>query len=96
MGYALTQQGAARLLYQIGVDDVSAPVDLEIMWHCEWRLLRALEVNPALFGLYRAPGPTWRQSDINPSQNGQDGELENPMGPLSVKAIMGSRFGDVR
>ena len=96
MGYALTSEGAARLLYQIGVDMVSDPVDLEIMWHCEWRLLRALEVNPALVGLYRSPGPTFKQSDINTSKNGRQGELENPIGPLSVKAIMGSRLEDVR
>ena len=91
-GYAVTREGAARLMYQIGFDTVSEPVDLEIMWHCQHRLLRTLEVNPALFGPYSPKGPALKQSDINTAETSPEAELDNRMGTQSVKALMGARF----
>ena len=90
-GYAVTREGAARLLYQIGVDVVSAEVDLEIMWHCEDKELRSLEVNPALIAEYRAAGPFSKVSDIN-DYDGTSTEVENPIGSRSVKSLMHQRL----
>ena len=85
-GYAVTRQGAARLLYQIGVEEIDAAVDLEVLWHCHWGQLRCLEVNPALIGKYRPRGPGWKMSDNEFKEDVT--EVENPLGSQSVKAMM--------
>src|SRR5208282_3922018 len=77
-GYAVTWEGARRLLFQIGIEPVDAPVDLEIMGHCSWGQLRCLEVNPTLFGYYRGEGPGTKMSDNEPREGVTP--VENPMG----------------
>ena len=64
-GYAVTREGAARLLYLIGVVGVARPVDLEVRWLCYWRHLSCLEVTPPLIGLYVGEGPPSKISDNN-------------------------------
>ena len=92
-GYAVTREGAARLMYLIGVNNVIAPVDIQVMWLCHWRRLRCLEVNPALIGLYVAPGPVSKISDNNPNWVP---ESKNPIGSLSAKALMNYWLDTVR
>ena len=90
LGYAVTREGAARLLYLIGVLGLTLPVDLEIMWLCYWHRLRCLEVSPPLIGLYIEPGYGSKASDISSIYSLP--EFENPIGPMSVKARMRLRF----
>jgi hypothetical protein len=89
-GYAVTREGAARLMYHIGVTKVSNAVDLDVMWLCYHRRLRCLEVSPALIGLYIGPGPASKISDNNPAD--WVPESENPIGSQSVKAMMKHRL----
>jgi len=86
MGYGVTLEGAQRLLYHFSLDRLGGPLDVEIMVACDNRSLRCLEVNPALIGVYRAPGPWGKVSDIMASTDPHaihDGD--NPMGPRSVQ-----------
>lgn len=94
MGYAVTHQGAQRLLYKFSVERMAGPIDIEIMFACAERSLRCLAVNPTLIGVYRAPGPSRKVSDINVLTDPnavQDGE--NPMGLRSVKSLLRDMFG---
>lgn len=94
MGYAVTLQGAQRLLYKFSLERMSGPIDIEIMIACAERSLQCLAVNPTLIGVYRAPGPSRKYSDIEVSMDPnalQDGE--NPMGPRSVKSLLRDIFG---
>jgi hypothetical protein len=95
MGYAVTRHGAARLLYNFGVDHLDAPIDIEIGAACSSGVLRCLEVNPALVGVYRAEGTGKKNSDIAvlPDSAEEIMPTENFMGEPSVRAMAGSIFG---
>jgi hypothetical protein len=96
MAYAVTHQGAQRLLYKSSVEKLSGPADVEIMVACIEKSIRCLTVNPALMGVYRAPGPSRKISDINLSTdpNAQQGGY-NPMGPRSAKSMLRGIFGNL-
>jgi hypothetical protein len=94
MGYAVTRHGAARLLYNFGVDHLDAPIDIEIGAACSSGILRCLEVNPALVGVYRAEGTGTKNSDIAvlPPDSEEVMPTENFMGEHSVRAMAGKVF----
>jgi hypothetical protein len=92
MGYALTHEGAQRLLYKYSVKQMSGPIDIEIMVGCEGRSIRCLEVNPALIGVFREAGPSKKLSDIDTSGSDAWVPRDNPMGDRSAKSLLGDFF----
>lgn len=95
MGYGITQEGAQRLLYKFGLERMAGPLDIEIMVACGDRTIRCLEINPALIGVYREPGPAGKVSDIQEmaDANAYHGG-DNPMGQRSVKSMLRQKFGN--
>lgn len=68
LGYAVTQRGARKLLYEVGLKDVSAGYDLLLRYFCEGVHGRAegrrcLTTQPALFHHHRQAGPVSAMSD---------------------------------
>jgi hypothetical protein len=92
MGYALTHEGAQRLLYKYSVKQMSGPIDIEIMVGCEGKSIRCLEVNPALIGVFREAGPSKKLSDIDTSGSDTWLPRDNPMGDRSAKSLLGDFF----
>jgi len=92
-GYAVTREGAARLMFMRGLQWLGDPIDLEIMWLCHWLNIRCLEVSPVLVGIYvRDNEPGNRISD---NDDNWRPEKLNPIGPHSVKAVMNRKLGSV-
>jgi hypothetical protein len=92
MGYALTHEGAKRLLYKYSVKQMGGPIDIEIMLGCEGRTIQCLEVNPALIGLFREAGPRMKWSDIDNTTPEEWMPRDNPMGDRSAKSLLGDFF----
>ncbi|KAK3302648.1 glycosyltransferase family 25 protein [Chaetomium strumarium] len=69
LGYAVTQRGAQKLLYEVGLKDVSEAFDLLLRYYCEGEKGRApgrqcLTTQPGLFQHHRTAGPMNAMSDI--------------------------------
>ncbi|KAK4238965.1 glycosyltransferase [Achaetomium macrosporum] len=69
LGYAVTQRGAQKLLYEVGLKDVSEAFDLLLRYYCEGEKGRApgrqcLTTQPGLFQHHRTVGPMSAMSDI--------------------------------
>jgi hypothetical protein len=69
LGYALSQRGAQKLLYEVGLKNVDEPYDILLRYFCEGDKMRApgrrcLTTQPALFHHHRAAGPRSGMSDI--------------------------------
>lgn len=94
MGYAVTLEGAQRLLYKFSLERLGGPVDVEIMVACDDRSLRCLEVNPALIGVFRSRGPWAKVSDImeNSDPNAIHDE-DNPIGRHSIQRKIREKWG---
>jgi hypothetical protein len=81
LGYAVTQRGAQKLLFEVGLKDVSEAFDLLLRYYCEGEQGRAggrqcLTTQPGLFQHHRAVGPMTAESDIG---DHGDGWREKPM-----------------
>ncbi|KAK3295370.1 glycosyltransferase family 25 protein, partial [Chaetomium fimeti] len=81
LGYAVSQQGARKLLYEVGLKPVTAAFDLLLRWYCEGEKGRAagrqcLTTQPGLFQHHRPAGPNNAMSDIG---NHGDGWREKSM-----------------
>lgn len=69
--YAVTQQAARQILYQLALKDLSTAYDIELNWFCEGREGRnahragCLTTQPALFQHHRPAGPKSHESDIS-------------------------------
>lgn len=74
LAYAVTQQAARQLLYEVGMTDFSSGYDLELQWFCEGlegrRRHRCLSMQPSLFQHHRPAGPLSAESDISPHGEG--------------------------
>ena len=94
MGYALTHEGAKRLLYKYSVKQMGGAIDVEIMLGCEGRTINCMEVNPALIGVFREAGPKVKWSDIDKTDAGSEEWMprHNPMGDRSAKSLLGDFF----
>lgn len=74
--YAVTQQAARQILYQLALKDVNAEYDIALRWFCEGREGRnsrrdgCLTMQPALFQHHRPAGPRTHESDISPHGDG--------------------------
>jgi hypothetical protein len=83
------------MLYKFGLERMAGPLDIEVMVACGDRTIRCLEVNPALIGVYREPGPWGKVSDI---AGGVDvnahHEGDSPMGQRSVKSMLRKKFSN--
>ncbi|KAF7194659.1 hypothetical protein HII31_03921 [Pseudocercospora fuligena] len=70
-GYALSQAGARRLLYEIGVHEVSGAIDIMYQAICDGvrgrDLMVCLSPQPALFNQHRPARPKSTWSDIGES-----------------------------
>jgi hypothetical protein len=94
MGYAVSNIGAQKLMFHLGLGKIKEPIDCEISRLCIDRAIRCLEVNPPLIGLYRPQGPISKDSDN--TDKAPDEEIstnlrssrQNPMGERSVKTMM--------
>ncbi|KAL2129002.1 hypothetical protein VTI74DRAFT_8371 [Chaetomium olivicolor] len=81
LGYAVTQKGAQKLLYEVGLKDVSEAFDLLLRYYCEGEQGRGagrqcLTTQPGLFQHHRTAGPMSGMSDIG---DHGDGWREEPM-----------------
>ncbi|XDG10258.1 hypothetical protein ABKA04_009873 [Annulohypoxylon sp. FPYF3050] len=69
LGYAVSQSGARKLLYEVGLKDLTAAFDLLLRFFCEGTQGRkyhnCLTVQPALFHHHRPAGPLSSYSDIS-------------------------------
>lgn len=74
LAYAVTQQGARRMLQEIALKDVSDPFDILLRFFCEGEKGRrrhtCLTSQPALFNHHRRAGPDSAQSDIGDHGDG--------------------------
>jgi hypothetical protein len=69
LGYAVSQRGAQKLLFEVGLKDVSEAFDLLLRYYCEGEKGRApgrqcLTTQPGLFQHHRTAGPMNAMSDI--------------------------------
>lgn len=92
MGYALTHKGAQRLLYRLGLSQLTAPLDVEFANACGEGVIECLEINPPLIGVYREVGPRSKESDIKPREGMYD-KTFNRMGDKSAKSNFKFKFG---
>jgi hypothetical protein len=78
LGYAVSQAGAQRLLYELGIHKVDGPFDMMLRSVCDGvrgrDLMICLSPQPQLFQHHRPAGPKSRWSDIED----KDGENEEP------------------
>ncbi|KAK4541577.1 hypothetical protein LTR36_007874 [Oleoguttula mirabilis] len=69
VGYGVSQNGARRLLYELGVHNLTSTTDLMLRTLCDGvdgrRLLTCLSVQPQLFQHHRAVGSKASYSDIS-------------------------------
>ena len=69
LAYGISQPGARRLLYELGVKEMSAPYDMMLRQVCDGvqgrRLAVCLSVLPQLFQHHRPAGPKAAFSDIS-------------------------------
>ncbi|KAH9987114.1 glycosyltransferase family 25 protein, partial [Xylariaceae sp. FL0662B] len=74
LGYAVTQRSAQKLLYEVGLKDVSAAFDLLLRYFCEGeegrRYHNCLAIQPSLFHHHRTPGPISAESDMEDHGDG--------------------------
>ncbi|KAI1415504.1 glycosyltransferase family 25 protein [Hypoxylon sp. FL1857] len=74
LGYAISQAGARKLLYEVGLKDVADAFDILLRFFCEGAKGRkhhnCLTVQPALFHHHRAAGPLSASSDISDHGSG--------------------------
>ena len=70
MSYALTLRGAQKAVYRLSMLPFNSPGDWGLNSMCQDRDLgfRCVSAYPSIVGLYRAPGNTSRDSDINASE----------------------------
>ncbi|KAK9795975.1 putative Glycosyltransferase family 28 N-terminal domain-containing protein [Seiridium cardinale] len=69
LGYAVSQKGARRMLYELGLKNFNAGFDILLRWFCEGVEGRGyhncLTVQPGLFQHHRFAGPKSANSDIS-------------------------------
>ncbi|KAH6635969.1 hypothetical protein F5144DRAFT_591275 [Chaetomium tenue] len=75
LGYAVSQKGARKLLYEVGLKGVDAAFDLLLRYYCEGEKGRAagrqcLTTQPGLFQHHRPAGPASAMSDIGDHGDG--------------------------
>ncbi|KAI2472710.1 hypothetical protein F4781DRAFT_444434 [Annulohypoxylon bovei var. microspora] len=74
LGYAISQEGARKLLYEVGLKDLTDGFDILLRFFCEGakgrRHHNCLTVQPALFHHHRAAGPLSASSDIGDHGDG--------------------------
>lgn len=80
-GYALSLQGARKVLYDLSVDHLAGPFDNALAGLCRWgrssdRLgMRCLSVTPGVFTHHKAKGWVMGDSDIQTVDGGKKGTL---------------------
>ncbi|KAM7185921.1 glycosyltransferase family 25 protein [Rhypophila sp. PSN 637] len=75
LGYAISQRGARKLLYEVGLKDVSDGFDILLRFFCEGgkagrKAHTCLTAQPGYFQHHRALGPTSHASDIGDHKGG--------------------------
>jgi hypothetical protein len=68
LGYAISRRGALKLLYEVGMRDVTDAFDIMLRFFCEgvrgMRMHRCLTTQPGLFQHHSPTGPASDRSDI--------------------------------
>lgn len=68
IAYAISQAGARKFLYEMGIKKLDAAADLMFAWLCDGAhgrpIQKCLTVNPQLFNQHRAAGPMDKASNI--------------------------------
>ncbi|CAK1357441.1 hypothetical protein CB0940_07823 [Cercospora beticola] len=68
IAYAVSQRGARKLVYEMGVHKLDAAADLMFAWACDGvhgrKMHNCLTVNPQIFNQHRAAGPMSKASNI--------------------------------
>ena len=89
LAYAVSQAGARRILYDMGIKDFSQQFDLELKAFCEGEDGRrnpiCVTVQPQLFNYYRPAGRTSQFSDIADYGDEVRTQAEAPMLRWSVR-----------
>ena len=70
LGYALSQRGARKLLYTVGLQKFDAPFDVMLRSWCQDASVICPGVIPQLFDHYRRQGPKKLDSDISKPAEG--------------------------
>ena len=82
LAYAVTQAGARRILYDMGIKSFSEPFDLMLRNFCEGGKGQkhpvCLTVQPQLFNHHRAAGRTSADSDISDHGDSMRTKAETP------------------
>ncbi|KAI1772467.1 glycosyltransferase family 25 protein [Hypoxylon cercidicola] len=71
LAYAVTRRGARKLLRELGLEALGAPLDIELRRFCETpprggrRIRSCLTAQPSLFGIHLPAGPKKSNSDIS-------------------------------
>ena len=63
-GYAISQRGARKLIYHLGLIPFNDAVDQGMGLLCKYKFLKCIAPFPALVGVSKPPGDTDRWSDI--------------------------------
>lgn len=89
LGYALSQKGARKLLYEVGTKDVTDAFDILLRFYCEGTHGRGkqtcLTTQPALIHHHRPAGPKSAGSDISNFGEGFREKSSTDMVRLSVR-----------
>ncbi|KAI1172451.1 hypothetical protein F4777DRAFT_514396 [Nemania sp. FL0916] len=90
LAYAVTQQSARKLLYELALKDVNTAFDIMLRWFCEGTgepnrgYHNCLTTMPALFQIHQTAGPKSYGSDISDHGEGNQ-EDWTPVIRMSVK-----------
>jgi len=75
LAYAVSQKGARKLLYELGINKLSGPFDLMLRDWCSQSENTCLSVLPQLFDHHRVKGPMSLDSDIRLKEGERDQAL---------------------
>ena len=78
-GYALSRQGALKLMYSLSVKELRGIFDNALMWWCQDHNNdpKCISANPTYFYQHRFAGGPGKSSDINPDFTVAKGETYN-------------------
>ncbi|KAI2639630.1 glycosyltransferase family 25 protein [Hypomontagnella submonticulosa] len=104
LAYAITQKGARRLLYELGLKDANTAFDIELRWFCDGTgnpdrgHHNCLTVQPSLFQIHLPAGPKKGQSDISDHGDGLQEKMTKVLRysvRMNAEALMDGRLDEL-
>ncbi|KAI1479038.1 glycosyltransferase family 25 protein [Daldinia eschscholtzii] len=101
LAYAVTQKGARKLLYELGLKDMTSAFDIELRWFCEGTgqpnrgRHTCLTVEPSLFQIHLPAGPKKSNSDISDHGEGLQEKMTKVLRysvRMNAEALMDGRM----